>query len=321
MKKQANPLAINFTVRNRIATAVAAVLVTAVAAGQARSDEFDEFIHAKSAFDAGEYGEAVARFDQLLASGLSNPALVIECHKLIGISYLFVKNREKAEYHFAELLTLSPNQVLDPMIFPIEVVDFFLEIKEKNKERLTALQQARIEEGKREKAAEEARRKAEFEKLRRNVYLEKTRRENSLFVALMPLGAGQFQNGDTIKGVIFLGGELLLSAAATTTYILHETLRPQSKEPFSSSKQRDEYTRLEMIYRVANRVSIAGLAVLAAAGIVDSLYDYESEVTEWKPIPEKDVPRDLRPGASKMHISLAPEINEDMVGMELSGRF
>jgi tetratricopeptide (TPR) repeat protein len=321
MKNRAKLSTTDFTRRGRAAIAAFAALLILALPGKARSDEFDEFIHAKNAFDAGEYAEAVARFDQLLASGLSNPALVIECHKLMGISYLFIGNREKAEHHFTELLTLSPNHSLDPMIFPIEVVDFFLEIKGKNKERLAALHQARIEEKKRKKAIDEAKHKAELEKLRRNVYLEKNRRENSLLVAVMPFGAGQFQNGDTIKGALFLGGELLLSAGAVTTYVLHETLRPQSKEPFSSTKQREDYSRLEMIYRISNRASLAGLAVLIIGGVVDSLYNYEPEVIEWKNVKEKDVPENLRPGAPRTKVSLVPNLNDNAVGISLEGRF
>ncbi|MCP4602514.1 MAG: hypothetical protein GY847_18690 [Proteobacteria bacterium] len=308
--------------QNRSRVVLAAIVALAVTWPLlARADEYSQFIRAKNAYDVGEYKEAVSRFHDLLEIGLSSKALALECHKLIAVSYLFVGDQEAAEYHFSELLTISPEYSLDPMMFPIEVIDFFTEVKGKNEDRLKALARVRAQEKKRRKAIEEANKKAEFEKLRRNVYLERTYKENSLLVAMLPFGIGQFQNGHTVKGALFLGGELVLAASTVTTYFLHESLRQEAKEPFKSSYDRDDFDRREVGYRITNQASLVALSVLAVTGIIDSLYNYQSEVVTWKRVQEKDVPANLRPGKSIPDTSFVPYIGEGIIGIDIIGRF
>jgi tetratricopeptide (TPR) repeat protein len=285
----------------------------------ATADEFDQFAIAKNAFEAGEYEVAVTRFEELLIAEPKNPALVLETHKLLGVSYLFVGNRKEAEANFLKLLTLSPEYALDPMELPIDVVDFFTEIKHKNDERLAEIARARAaEEAARRKAEEEARRK-ELEALARTFYLERSREEKSLLVSLMPLGAGQFQNGEKLKGSLFLGGELLLGATAVTTYFLHEGLRPRSKEPFTSESDREAYERLEAGYRITNHASLVALAVLATVGIIDSLYNFEKETVIWKEVEEGDVPDEVKPTLSKA--ALVPFATQNAIGLSATANF
>jgi len=283
------------------------------------ADEFDQFALAKNAFEAGEYEVAVARFEELLTADPKNPALILETHKLLGVSYMFIGNTVEAEANFLKLLTLSPEYELDPLVFPIDVVDFFTEIKQKNDERLAELARVKAaEEEARRRAEEEARRK-ELEKLARTYYLERSREERSLLVAMMPLGAGQFQNGEKVKGALFLGGELLLGATAMTTYFLHEGLRPQSKEPFTSAKDRRAYERLEAGYRITNYASLVALGVVTTIGIVDSLYNYERVTIEWKEVDEDTVPDDVKPTLSKA--ALVPFASDSAIGLCATGYF
>jgi tetratricopeptide (TPR) repeat protein len=285
------------------------------------ADEYDRFTHARNAFEAGEYQTAVQRFEELLIVGVKNPALVLEIHKIAAVSYLFVGDKKSAEQHFIRLLTLAPEWDLDPLAFPIEVIDFFGEIRADNKDRILALSRARADEAARAREAEEVERLAELEKLKRNVYLERNRKQNSRLVALVPFGAGQFQNGHMVKGGLFLGSELLLGAASITTYFLHESLRDRASTPFSSSEDREEYERLEAGYRIANQASVVGLAAVAVIGVVDALYNYKSEIITWKNVDEKEVPDELRPGPKKIETSLAPNFGKGMMGLEVRGRF
>jgi len=285
----------------------------------ASADEFDLFAQAKNAYEAGEYQVAVTRFEELLEAEPKNPALILEAHKLLGVSYMFTGNKDKAEASFLKLLTLSPEYTLDPLVFPIDVIDFFTEIKNKNNERLAELARVRAaEEEARRKAEEEARRK-ELEKLARTYYLERSREERSLLVAMMPLGAGQFQNGEKVKGALFLSGELLLGATAMTTYFLHEGLRPQSNEPFASTKDREAYERLEAGYRIANYSSLVALGVLTAVGIVDSLYNFKRVTIEWKEVDEDDVPDVVKPTLGKA--ALVPFASDSAIGLCATGYF
>jgi tetratricopeptide (TPR) repeat protein len=295
------------------------VSLALLAPSTALADEFDQFAGGKNAFESGEYEVAVTRFEELLNSEPRNPALILETHKFLAVSYLFIGNQVEAEANFLKLLTLSPEFELDPMVFPIEVVDFFTEIKQKNDERLAELARVRAaEEAARRKAEEEARQE-ELAKLARTYYLERSREENSLLVALMPLGAGQFQNGHTVKGALFLSGELLLGATAMTTYFLHESLRPRSKEPFGSKSDRRSYERLEAGYRITNYASLVALAVVTSLGIIDSLYHFEREKTVWREVEEDDVPDNLE--LSPRKAALLPFASESTIGLCATGYF
>lgn len=297
----------------------AAALVFLFLARAAAADEFEDFAGAKNAYEAGEYETAVDRFEALLDSEPENKGLLQEIHKLLAVSYLFVGNRDGAEAQFIELLTMDPGFTLDPLVYPIDVVDFFSDVKARHAERITALAKERAREEEERRRKEEERRRRELEKLKRNVYLQKTTERRSLVLAFVPFGAGQFQNGHKIKGALFLSAEILLSATSITTYILHERLRPRAEEPFSSAQQRSDYERLESGYRISNQVTVGVLGVVAVAGIIDALYYFEREKIEWQPVKEKDVPVDLRPKVSS--IMVAPVALDAGVGIGACGRF
>lgn len=284
-------------------------------------DEYDQFAVAKNAFDAGEYKEAVHRFETLLQNGLQNPTLILETLKLSGISYLFIENREAAEEQFTKLLTKAPDYTLDPLLYPIEVVDFFTEIKQKNQKRLDELAKAKAIEAAAEKAAQEAARKAEFEKMRRNIYLERKISTGSLLVAALPFGAGQFQNGHHLKGWAFFSSEILLCTSATVFFFLHNSLRSKGNTPFENPNEKQKYVNLEKAYRLANHISLITLGVTVTAGIVDSLLFFQSEKEEWKKIDEDNVPEKLRPKTAG--IKILPEVfaDKNVIGIGMIGRF
>jgi len=285
----------------------------------AMSDEYTDFLSAKNAFDAGEYEQTIKRFTNLLDAGLKNHALILESHKLIAISCLFVEKKEQAETHFMELLTKAPNYQLDPLLYPIEVVDFFTKIKGKNKERLEELAKAQEEEAKQRKLQEEARQKEELEKLKRNIYLEHTTKKGSLLVALMPFGAGQFQNKEIVKGSLFLTSEVILTGASIASYFLHQSLRKQEKIPFDNVADRKSYEQKEKIYRITNQVCVATLGVVIIIGIIDSVVRYKPKITSWQKIKEKDVPKDLRPVIKKTSLSL--KTSDESLVLGISGQF
>lgn len=282
-------------------------------------DEYDEFALAKNAFDAGEYQEAVRRFDALLLKGIQNPSLIVESHKFVAISYLFIGNETSAERHFNKLLTRAPNFTLDPLLYPIEVVDFFTKIKQKSKKQLEALAKAKAIEEQKRKEREAARQKAEAEKLRRNIYFEKEVKKGSLLVALLPFGAGQFQNKKMVKGTLFLSAELLLGGTAITFYFLHESLRADASKPVADANRRETLMRRERIFRISNFASLGALVLVAGIGITDALLQFKAESVVWKRVNETDVPDDMRHKPNSKSVSL--RIVPSPLGLSLNGNF
>ncbi|MBN2718539.1 MAG: hypothetical protein JXX14_22030 [Deltaproteobacteria bacterium] len=284
-------------------------------------DTVVSFTNARNAFDAGDYQEAASRFEGILEKGLDNEALLIETHKYLGVSYIFLANQKNAEEQFLKLLNLDPDFSLDPLIFPIDVVDFFTSVKQKHALELAeiAAAEARAEEA--QKQAEEKRRLEEIERLRTTVYIGKHVKWHSRLVALMPFGAGQFQNGHRRKGLFFLSSELLLLSGCITTFALHESLRSGSRTEFYSEEKRRENEQLEYGFRLANLISVGALGLLGLIGIVDSIYHFEPYTVVWKKIDEKDVPKHLRKKKKTPKAALAPWLMGHSAGIGAVGVF
>ncbi len=282
------------------------------------TDEYDRFAIAKNAFDAGDYKEAVKRFETLLKDGLQNSTLVVETLKFLGISQLFIGNRNEAEEQFSKLLTKAPDYTLDPLLYPIEVVDFFTEIKQRNQKRLDELAKAKALEEAQKKAAEEAKKKIEYEKMKRNVYIEKETTKRSLLVAVLPFGAGQFQNHHRIKAWLLFSTELLLCTSATVFYFLHSSLRTADR---IAPNEMNMYIAREKAFRLVNHVSLIALGAAAVAGIVDALYFFKKETVEWKSIDEKDVPTRLHPNPKGARWSFAVAADDNYLGLGFSRDF
>jgi tetratricopeptide (TPR) repeat protein len=284
-----------------------------------------DFTDAKNAYDAGEYETAVKRFSRLLAKQPDNEPLLLEIHKYLGVSYLFIKDKTNAEKQFLELLDKSPDFKLDPLVFPIDVIDFFTAIKRKNARRLQEFIKARTKIDEEKKKAAQKARLREIERLRQNVYIQKEVQKSLWLVALLPFGAGQFQNGHKTKGVVFLTGELLLTTSAIVTFALHENLKKESEKPFNSSSERKKFENYEKSTRIANQISLGALLVMSIVGIIDSAYHFEKTRVTWKKVKESEVPLKFRKKKSSTKNShetkISPVLTTTMFGMSIKGKF
>ena len=107
---------------------------------------------------------------------------------------------------------------------------------------------------------------------------ERVEEHNSRWLALLPLGVGQFQNGNDGLGYLLLLSQSALLAASITTYALHEDLNRQV--PVSDADRQDARFA-ERAYRYTNQVSVGVLALVTFAGILDAQIRFrDSRVTE-----------------------------------------
>lgn len=291
--------------------------------GYSDEDEYAAYLKAKSAFDAGDYVSAAARFEELVEGTARNPALAVECHKHAGVAFLFIGDKERAERHFSDLLSLTPDYELDPLYYPIEVVDFFISVKSNNRDRLEELRRARAADEVRRKAAEEEHRRAELAKLAKTYYVERTHESRSLLVAVMPLGAGQFQNRHKTKGILLLSSELLLAAAATTSFALHESLRQEASAPIANANDFHRFKQQEQVTRAVNQACLITLGGVLIAGFIDALYHFQPQTLTWRQVDEKDVPKELRRrrGESSTRSTKTQSLSLEINGLGLAGRF
>jgi tetratricopeptide (TPR) repeat protein len=262
-------------------------------------DDFTSFTNAKNSFDAGQYDQAAERFKELENKDLHNDALLTEVYKYLGVTYLFLGKKEEAKEQFILLLNSNPDFQLDPLVFPIDAVDFFTEIKIEQSTNLKKITEAKKKAEEQLKIEEERQRQIQLEKLRTTVYVEKEIKKNVKLVSFIPFGAGQFQNEERKKALFFLSSELSLSAVALITFALHESLRKEAAVPFYVESDRVKYEKLEKGFRIANTVSFITLGAVMLWGIVDAMYFYTPYSIKWKTINEKDVPDNIRKKSKK----------------------
>jgi hypothetical protein len=150
----------------------------------------------------------------------------VQAHRILAVSYLFVKRQDQATLEFRKLLQLIPDYRFDPLLDPPEVVDFFNTVRKGYEVELVQLEAKR-------KAMEQARQrdKEECEKARAGpTVIEKRVGRNSFAVNFIPFGAGQFQNGHRKKAWAFLIGESVLGAVSVGAFVTNIVVygfRPQ----------------------------------------------------------------------------------------------
>ncbi|MFW6067863.1 MAG: hypothetical protein ACOC97_05970 [Myxococcota bacterium] len=309
----------NAQVRARpLVTQVAACIVVACHlchSTPARADELSEFEEAREAYDRARYEEAVERFEALVGGDeprLRSRPLVLESRKYLAASYLFTGHRNHAEGQLERLLRQDPDYQLDPVAFPRELHELFSSVQEqveKERRREQRERQDRVqEELERQRRLEEQRQRiTELERVART---EVVREENSRWVAMLPFGVGQFQNGHDRLGLALAISQGILAAGSVATFFLHRAVLasdtgglfqecPRGREGAVGLCSRLE--RRERAYRVTNWVSTGLLAGLVAYGILDAQLRFvpHTETTRERELPPEV---DLGVGAGSLHL-------------------
>jgi hypothetical protein len=281
---------------------IGVVVVDGPAMGSAQ-DDLAEFQLAMNAYDAGEYETAETRFRALLDRDppLDNKALIFEVHKYLGATLMYLGKKKKAEKQFEALLRADPDFELDPVLFPTDILDTFYQVKLRIADELASIQKKKEEDAAKAKAEKEAMKKKLIEAIRQAsepVYLGREKRPKSLFFSFVPFGVGQFQNGQMLKGWLFLGGELALLGANITLWGLSEHFIRESNRKLRADLPgwtADRTTAKN--FKLATNI-VAGVVIAAmVAGIIDAIayyYKLGDSAAAWKPIDADEVPPELR---------------------------
>src|SRR5262245_33265473 len=207
----------------KISAAVAAMALL-LCVGTARGDDATELEGAKSSYDAGRYDEGAQRFRDILNPGsphaLKAASSIERARAYYAACLIALGRKNEANEQFEKLLRQNPRFDLDPVVFPREVIDPFLVIKRGLRNEIEALERARAEV--REKADREQR--AYIAPRRRLAGQETIIVKNSRWLAAIPFGVGQFQNGQTGLGYAFLISEALLAGTSITAGVIHMQL-------------------------------------------------------------------------------------------------
>jgi hypothetical protein len=186
-----------------------------------------ELKRAKDRFEFGAYAEAAGTLRQLLggAPNLAD-AEAVDAYRMLGIAEYQLGDKLAARAAFVNLLSFEPDYALDPFLVPPAIVEFFDAVKKEHEPALAPLRERRRELREQQRLAEEAQRRLLAEEQVRTGPPGKIVRveERVYLFNWMPLGAGQFQNGDRAKGAAIAAGQLVLGLVNVSAIVFHNQI-------------------------------------------------------------------------------------------------
>jgi hypothetical protein len=281
------------------ALAVLAAFVLALAPSTAFAGDIEDFQTARSAYDAHDWPLAVLRFEALVGTdppSLRTPLLVLESRKYLAAAYIFMGRTDAARAQLERLLVAEPTYELDATQFPIEVVELFASVREEvEEERARAADRAAASA-----ALEDERQRSRdliaFAESEVTVEIE-----NSRWLALVPFGAGQFQNGQDDLGWMFLVIEAIAAVGAFASVAVHDSFQAQLTTVTAlRSDLRAQINDILRATEIINWTSGSLFGVFAIAGIIQAQLDFQAmHVVRTR----REVPAPLREG---LEVRLTP---------------
>jgi tetratricopeptide (TPR) repeat protein len=186
-----------------------------------------ELKRAKDRFEFGAYAEAAGTLRQLLAGQPHLPdAEAVDAYRMLGIAEYQLGDKLAARAAFVTLLSVDPDYALDPFLVPPPIVEFFDAVKKEHEPTLAPLRERRRELREQQRMEEEAKRRLLAEEQARTGPPGKIVRveERVYLLNWMPLGAGQFQNGDRATGTAIAAGQIVLALVNVSTIVLHNQI-------------------------------------------------------------------------------------------------
>lgn len=255
--------------RHGLASLVVLALL-ALAPSPASAGDLEDFRAARSLYEAHDWTSAAAALESLVGGEtprLGIPALVIEARKYLAATYVFLGREESARAQFERLLRDEPGYALDAAQFPREVVDLFEQVRVRLVEvRAAEAQRAALE-------TENARLREENTRLQNELTQElSVEVPRSQWLAQLPYGIGQFENGEDGLGAFFLVSEALLTATLITTGSLQTYYAGQALgDPDIVHDERlPQYQAANNALEIVNFSTAGALLLLASIGIVQA---------------------------------------------------
>jgi hypothetical protein len=248
-----------------------------------------QLARARAEFERGEYQRVADTLAPELYPKNKIPTVgeLKEAHYLLGSSYFFLNRQDLARQEFTALLFLDPAHELDPAVDPPRVYAFFQTLKHELAEKLQLL---------------EANRKVDPPPPSREVLIETTIREPAPAVTnFVPLGYGQFRNGQKGKGWFFLASEALLGGTSIALFTYQAV-------------NYDKIRNLQIMQIATGSLFL----VLYGVGVYDS-FTNQKPVVETKRS-ERPLDTPAKP-AKSISLEIVPLVSPDGAGLGAMGRF
>jgi hypothetical protein len=257
--------------------AAIAGLAIMLAAGGARADGRTDLEKAYSAYIGHKYDDAESRLRALLdpATGtLKDPDTIADARMYLGAVLAAEGKKDEAGKIFEALLVAKPDYEPDPLRVSTEAVDAFFDVRARLRARLASIKadQARVEQEARARAeAERQREAARVAMLEKVASEEVVRQRASRWIALLPFGVGQFQNGQDTLGGLLLATEaaLVVGSGISAGISLYD-----SGKANDALRRYDptgpQYQQYAQVAATVGNVLTAGFALVAIAGAVQA---------------------------------------------------
>jgi hypothetical protein len=302
-------------VRLRCKLVVALAVSLHIAASRdARADAQSDLEKAQRAYVAHKYDEAEARLHTLLdpkKNLLTDPDSIADARMYLGAVLVAEGKKDDAGRVFEQLLLDKPDYQPDPLRVSLEATDAFIDARARLRDRLAALQAEQVRKVQEEKARVEAERQKAATRLALLEKLASTEtviERHSRWLAMVPFGVGQFQNGQDTLGWVFLSTEVLLAvgSAGGAGVSLYEQLQANGAVQRHDTLEATSYEqRAQFAAIVADGFGVAFMAA-AIGGIVHAQLTFVPERLETR---KRDIPP----------LSLEPVIGPGVLG--IGGRF
>ena len=211
---------------------------------RARADAVSDLEKAHNAYVAHKYDDAETRLRALLdprAGTLKDADNIADARMYLGASLLAQGKKVDAEGVFEQLLRDKPDYQPDSLRVSLQATDALIDVRSRMREELAAILAERVRQAQEEKAKVDAERQKAALRL---AMLEKLASEetviqvDSRWLALVPFGVGQFQNGQTALGWTFLATESLLAAGSAISQLVQRYNEGQMNAAIAK-RQRD----------------------------------------------------------------------------------
>jgi tetratricopeptide (TPR) repeat protein len=186
-----------------------------------------ELKRAKDRFEFGAYADAAGTLRRYLATSPSlTEEQAIDAYRILGISEYHLGDQAQARAAFVNLLSHDPDYALDPFLVPPPIVEFFDRVKREHEPALAPLRERQRSLREQERLADEAKRRLlEEERSRTGPPTKVVRVQERIYLFnWMPLGAGQFQNGDRAKGTAIAAGQVVAGLVNLGAILFHNQL-------------------------------------------------------------------------------------------------
>ncbi|MBA3539321.1 MAG: hypothetical protein H0T79_06805 [Deltaproteobacteria bacterium] len=278
----------------------------AIAVPDAAASPSQELDRARQAYRAKDWQTSKPLLNDLLYPDerLSQPQDLVEAYVLLGATCVELSETERAKREFKKALQLQPDRELGDLLFTESVIRIFNETRKEIEADNKRLEDAKRVQDQLDQI------KAYRDSL---VFYE----NHPYYLNFVPFGAGQFQNGNKLRGALLATGQgLTLAASAGIWGYLVNTYGINCP----SCVKADDAAFVRRLQQIQIGTGIAFLG-LYAYGVIDALLHHKAQALvkgDESLIPELD-PKKTTPKKMSLRdrIRFSPMITPDGVGIGL----